>query len=354
MASPVERIGLRAGYGARQAPRVAWYVAHGYLMGRARRMAERMAPSGEAPERPRPPMPDRARLWGDLGALFVRDLANVEAGHYPMPAGEDGDLVDIVSRSRAFFSDLPRSFLRRRNKAHQEVLTEDRQDKFPRYYLQNFHYQSDGYLSEESARLYDVQVEVLFNGTANAMRRQALVPIARYLRSRDQREMQLADVACGTGRFLKAVKTAFPRLSVTGIDLSEPYLAEARRHLKGRSGVRLLDANAESLPLADASQDIVTSIYLFHELPPEVRKAVAAEMSRVLKPGGLLVFMDSLQRGDVEDYDGLLEVFPVGYHEPYFDSYTREDLAALFGEAGLERQTETLAFVSKVSTFRKP
>jgi hypothetical protein len=222
MATALQSLATRAGYGVRQAPRVAWYVAHGYAMGQARRLAERIAPSGEAPPRPSAPTPGQDRLWRDLRALFLRDLANIEAGIYPMPRAEDGDFGELVARSRDFFLDLPKSFMRRRNKAHQEVFTEEYRGRFPRYYLQNFHYQSGGYLSEESARLYDIQVEVLFNGAANAMRRQALVPIAAFLRGRDQRRMDLVDVACGTGRFLRFVKDAFPGLNVLGVICRSP------------------------------------------------------------------------------------------------------------------------------------
>lgn len=353
MSSPLGRLATRAGYGARQAPRIAWYIAHGYAMGRARRLMERIAPSGETPARPTGPTPTRDRLRADLRRLFFRDLANVEAGIYPMPRDLDGDLGEVVARSRDFFLDLPRSYLRRREKAHQEVFTEEFRGRFPRYYLQNFHYQSGGYLSEDSARLYDIQVEVLFNGAANAMRRQVLVPVADHLRGRDQRTMRLVDVACGTGRFLRFLKDAYPRLEALGVDLSAPYLDEARRHLTGRGRTRFALANAELLPLPDASQDIVTTIYLFHELPPKVRRQVAAEFARVLKPGGLLVFMDSLQRGDIGDYDGLLELFPVGYHEPYFDSYTREDLDGLFGKAGFTPASRELAFVSKLAAYTR-
>ena len=39
----------------------------------------------------------------------------------------------------------------------------------------------------------------------------------------------------------------------------------------------------------------VTCVYLFHELPGDVRRAVAAEMARVLRPGGLVVLVDSIQ-----------------------------------------------------------
>ena len=35
---------------------------------------------------------------------------------------------------------------------------------YPAYYLQNFHYQTDGWMSAESARLYDFQVETVFLG----------------------------------------------------------------------------------------------------------------------------------------------------------------------------------------------
>ena len=44
---------------------------------------------------------------------------------------------------------------------------------------------------------------------------------------------------------------------------------------------------------------------MMHELPPKVRREMIGEAARVLKPGGRLVIVDSLQRRDVPDYDGL-------------------------------------------------
>ncbi len=41
----------------------------------------------------------------------------------------------------------------------------------PEYYGRNFHYQTEGYLSEESAELYEHQTEILFMGTLGLMRR---------------------------------------------------------------------------------------------------------------------------------------------------------------------------------------
>jgi len=46
--------------------------------------------------------------------------------------------------------------------------------------------------------------------------------------------------------------------------------------------------------------------------------------------------VDSLQRGDQPDYQGLLELFPQNYHEPYYRSYSNEDFNALAAGCGLK------------------
>jgi len=337
MLSPLSKLS----YAARQGARVAWYMGH-YLASRP------SPPPRRRESRPRSPSPSRERLYADIGRLFASDLANVEAGRYPLPRDHDGSLGDLIAQSRAFFADLPSATARMREGRGEEIRAASESGVLPDYFLQNFHYQTGGYLTDDSARLYDMQVEVLFSGTANAMRRHCLVPLAEQLAGRDQRRVRLLDVACGTGRFLRQILEAWPRLAAQGIDLSAAYVAEARRHLSTHPRAALQVANAERLPFADRSFDVVTSIYLFHELPPEVRRTVAGEFARVLKPGGRLIFMDSLQIGDVPDYDGLLEAFPERFHEPYYASYAREDLAGLFAAAGLNTIETRPVFLSKL------
>ena len=209
-------------------------------------------------------------------------------------------------------------------------------------------------MTDDSASRYDTQVEVLFNGTANATRRQALPQLHEVFAGRDQRKLRLLDIGCGTGRFLDFLKQAWPRLPALGLDMSEPYVRYAKRHLKRWSRINLTVGNAEPLPVPDESQDAVTSIFLFHELPPKVRRIVFRECARVVKPGGRLVLVDSLQRGDQPDYDGLLELFPQNYHEPYYRSYAKEDFSALAAACGLTHIRDVKAFVSKVMVFDKP
>jgi ubiquinone/menaquinone biosynthesis C-methylase UbiE len=346
MIGPAER----AAYALSQTARISWFFGQKALAARmnGRLVSEDKRPKGLT-------FPDSSELLEEIRRLMRQDLANIEAGYYRMPH----DIIEppgkILRDAVRFFRDLPDVQRRRRDDINAEVFEEKRREgsALPRYYLQNFHYQTDGYLSDHSAELYDHQVEVLFGGAADAMRRQALVPLHHHFRTRRTTEARLLDVASGTGRFLTFVKDNYPRLDVTALDLSPNYLAQARRLLAPWSRTHVVQAAAESIPAPDSSFDAVTCIYLFHELPRKVRVAAAAEMARVLKPDGILVFVETVQKGDRPDFDGLLELFPIGFHEPYYADYVRQDLDELFTGAGLEIVDTTLAFMSKVVVLRK-
>jgi ubiquinone/menaquinone biosynthesis C-methylase UbiE len=303
------------------------------------------------------PVPGLWALLQDVLALQAKDARNVREGYYPSPLDAEGSLGSHIEALRRMFADLPRSAERRAEKRATEAAALPEAEGLPEYYTQNFHYQSGGYLTEESASLYDIQVETLFMGAAGAMRRQAVPPMVDFVRGRDQRQLKLLDVACGSGRFLQELSQAFPAMPMTGTDLSEAYVSEARRFLQGRRNVTLRQANAETLPFEADSFDIVTCIYLYHELPNEVRRHVTSEMARVLRPGGLLAFVDSLQWGDVEAYDGLLEAFPQRFHEPYYLDYLSDRVEGergVFAGFGLTAEACFPAFLSKVAVFRKP
>ena len=357
MSSPVSTVVTRFAYGLSQLPRVAWYLGHGLALRRLAEVARRREGSqSRARRRPHTdaPVPDRDYIYAEMIRLFMQDLANVETGIYPVPADHDGSLLTMIHRSRLFFEDLPKIHRRRQRRAYNEVLSKETRGKRPSYYLQNFHFQSGGWMTDDSAERYDTQVEVLLNGAANAIRRQALPQLHEAFAGRDQRKLQLLDIGCGTGRFLDFVKQTWPRLQTIGLDMSEAYLKHAQRHLKRWTRTGFVVGKAEAIPLPDNSQDAVTNIFLFHELPPKVRRITIRECARVLKPGGRLVILDSLQRGDRPDYDGLLELFPQNYHEPYYSSYANEDFGALAADCDLKPVRNVETFVSKVMVFDKP
>ena len=327
---------------AGQALRAGWYFALNRVvdwrtlrLGMARRY------------RPSRPVPSLQELLADQARLVIDDALAVRDRLCPPMEGPSAPLLHLERVGR-MLADLPEALTRRASADATTAKAEAAAAAVPPYYAQDFHFQTGGYLSERSASLYDVQVETLFMGAAAPMRRAALRAVCRHMRGRDQRKMSLLDVACGTGRFLRQVRLALPAIGLKGIDLSRAYLQEARGHLAGLRGAELIEAAAEHMPLADASVDIVTAIFLYHELPPEVRREVTAEIARVLKPGGLFVFLDSLQIGDRPGWDGLLEGFPVRFHEPFYRHYLIDDLEGMFREAGLAAQSASTPFLSKL------
>jgi len=208
---------------------------------------------------------------------------------------------------------------------------------YPDYYLQNFHWQTDGWLSVQSARSYEYTTEALFSGCQDAMQRQSLVSISEFVALTSgvvaEADLKLLEVAAGTGRQHTFIKDNWPAMQTVVSDLSPFYLQEAYENMEyfadftkkitGRDIAfpKFVQAKAEDLPFDPTSFHIVSCTYLFHEIPFPVRKAVAAEIFRVLKPGGICVITDSFQRGDFPERDHIGKRFPANYHEPYYLSY---------------------------------
>ena len=153
-------------------------------------LTNRLTPRGpqEVQDRPRPTgtVPSLRRLFEDLMQFLVRDATLVRDGILPPIDNQSDPFLTTLNRIQKMFRDLPNSNERRLNRDGQEVSRDIPQGDLPDYFVQNFHYQTGGYLTSESARLYDVQVETLFLGSCNAMRRQALKPIAAHIKGRDQ------------------------------------------------------------------------------------------------------------------------------------------------------------------------
>jgi ubiquinone/menaquinone biosynthesis C-methylase UbiE len=303
------------------------------------------------PSLPRATEEQIACLRERLGALFERDLYNVEQGVYPRDLLFRSPAVEDLRAVPALVGDLPRVAWRIWRRAWNDLPQDVDLKSFPPYYRRTFHWQSDGWLSDRSASLYDLEVEALFGGTGDVMRRMALPPLVEVLERHEQ--PRLLDIGCGTGRFLRHVLDVLPRARVSGLDLSPYYLARAHTLLGSHRQVSLVSDNAEHMPFNAEHFDAASCIFLFHELPPEVRRRVAAEAHRVIAPGGRLVVCDAAQVTDSPELQPFLEGFPRLYHEPFFKSYLRDDLGELLEQVGFEVERSEPAFLSKVVVARR-
>lgn len=344
----------RARYTAAQGLRAAWYGGQYAL---ARRRSAGFNRPGEPVFKPGN-KPDPKALRTAYFDLFRQDRSNIEAGLYPDPVSRDmrfRDLPKSLRRARAFLSDVAEVDRRRLDRKGTEVRASEAADpkRFPAYYRQNFHYQTDGWLSEDSAEIYDHQVEALFTGAGDAMRRIALGELVRAVREGDQKDTKVLDLACGTGRFMAQTLRAMPRLDLTGLDLSPHYAEAARKAVRRWPQAEVIEGMAENMPFEAERFDHLISIYLFHELPPRLRPKVIAEAARVLKPGGTFIIADSLQFGDVEGLDGFLEYFPEGFHEPYYKGYLGWAFDPAMQKHGFTSEKLSHAFLTKVRVWRK-
>jgi ubiquinone/menaquinone biosynthesis C-methylase UbiE len=297
-------------------------------------------------ETPPPPPGLQRSAWLEA---FRKDVADVRRGLYPPSEPLFSGPSEALRAMADFLDDVRAVEARRRRGEGTEARLQSVSGAYPSYYRQNFHFQTGGWFTRDSARRYEPQVEALFSGAAGAMRRRALSLLARALRSRDQRGLRIVDLACGAGGFLADLKSAFPRAAVFGLDLSPAYSLEAAE----RTGASVVQANVEHLPFADVSLDAASAVYLFHELPPRLRPAVAHEIARVMRPGGVFVLADSVQPSDQPGLERLLEAFPAFFHEPFYESWSKEDVAATFAEAGLRLLETDVAFLTKAWLFER-
>jgi ubiquinone/menaquinone biosynthesis C-methylase UbiE len=294
---------------------------------------------------------ERRELSRRMLALFESDWQNVEDGIYPASLAQDFSWWRLLRDYPRLVWDAPKVRRRVRANAYDDMPAEA--NGYPTYYQRNFHFQTDGYLGLDSAAMYETQVEFLFGGTANVMRRQVLPPVVRALGNRDRAHLKILDVACGTGPVLHMLASALPGARLYGVDLSPHYVAYARQALKDVVPLSLLVENAEQLPFIDGYFDAVTNVFLMHELPPKVRSRVLGEVARVLAPGGVFVLADSIQLGDVPAFARHLEHFPQQFHEPFYRQYLRDDLAGRLLDAGFEIVDTQLHFLTKVVTARR-
>lgn len=291
-------------------------------------------------------------------ALLDQDWQDAQAGIYPIELLFDTAWDEFFRFYPSVWLDVPKTWQKLQNRRFQEFSPGIDTDFYPKYYLQNFHQQTDGYLGEESANLYDLQVELLFGGTADPMRRRILPLVKNGL---DQlnlgtQRVKILDVACGTGRTLRQLRAMLPKAALFGTDLSPTYLRKANQLLSHNAAEvpQLVQANAEDLPYQENFFEAVTSVFLFHELPGQARQRVIEECYRVLQPGGTFVICDSIQLSDSEELTPMMEGFAATFHEPYYKDYIQDSLDHRLEQAGFQNITCQTYFMSKYFTAQKP
>jgi demethylmenaquinone methyltransferase/2-methoxy-6-polyprenyl-1,4-benzoquinol methylase len=163
------------------------------------------------------------------------------------------------------------------------------------------------------ARLYDLVMPAakpsdLAPGLASAER-----PVERVL-----------DVGGGTGRAARALTDTGLDRSPVVVDASAGMLAEARER-----GLRVVRADAGTLPVPDASVDAVFVVDALHHFPNG--RAAVDEAARVLRPGGVLVVRE-FDPGTIRGRLLVAAEHAIGFQSTFFGA---DELADVLARSGL-------------------
>ncbi len=140
------------------------------------------------------------------------------------------------------------------------------------------------------ASRYDVLNRLLSFGLDQGWRRK----VVEHLETLGSARLRLLDVATGTGDLMLALTEHSDKIAeAIGIDMSSRMLDEARKKIQSlnlENRIRLQQADAQKIPFADASFDVVTIAFCIRNVGHP--NAALKEMHRVLKPGGRLVVLE--------------------------------------------------------------
>ncbi|MEO7198082.1 MAG: class I SAM-dependent methyltransferase [Solirubrobacterales bacterium] len=150
---------------------------------------------------------------------------------------------------------------------------------------------------DRDARLYEQWWAPVLASSAAAL----LDRVAPWVEARVRASgaCRILDVGTGTGALAIDAARRWPRVTVTGVDASRGMLAVARQQAASELGhgalrIRWQRAEADSMPIDDASVDLVVSSFVYQLVPD--RAAALREAWRVLRPGGRLWLVTWIDR----------------------------------------------------------
>jgi phthiocerol/phenolphthiocerol synthesis type-I polyketide synthase E len=204
----------------------------------------------------------------------------------PAPAPVDEGLKLEVGKST---DEVKQNFRRFYNEVSKQL---DSSQFGPFSYFLNYGYVSNGEPDSAAVAL----PEKYFN-------RNSVKLVLEVIGDCDVNGLRVLDVGCGRGGTVHTVKQFFQPTTVIGLDLS-PNAIHFCNRVHRHPGVSFREGDAEQLPFADGSFDVVTNVESSHTYP-NIR-SFYLEVHRVLAPGGYFLYTDVLPRTKSDECIGLL------------------------------------------------
>jgi len=155
------------------------------------------------------------------------------------------------------------------------------------------------------------------------------------------------DIGCGVGTSTFALQSCLAKhghaeASILGVDLSPYFVAVAR--FRNTASAQLAvkfqhgdGTNLSPLGIGDGSYDYVCVSEVTHEMPQDVIRQLLAEVARVLRPGGVLSYLDLNPEQALRDNTVLALTERIALqNEPYYHEYLGFDMEAGMAAAGFQ------------------
>lgn len=148
------------------------------------------------------------------------------------------------------------------------------------------------------------------------------------------------ELACGTGILTRVLRDRLPASTkLVATDLNEPMFRNATQKFRQGEAVEWKQADAASLPFADAAFDAVVCQFGIMFVPD--KELGAREAHRVLKPGGVFLFnvWDSMEHNDLcriahETISSFFEKDPPTFYQVPFGYHDHAEITRVLKDAG--------------------
>ncbi|CAB9504803.1 Sarcosine/dimethylglycine N-methyltransferase [Seminavis robusta] len=119
----------------------------------------------------------------------------------------------------------------------------------------------------------------------------------------DSSKVRILDMGCGYGGLLRRLVESGLVWSATGCDISVKMCHQARRlneEHKSADVIAILEESYLDTSVKDESVDLVISMDALLHVGPEGQRKAMKEASRVLRPGGWMIFSDIMQQENAD------------------------------------------------------
>ncbi|HKN33954.1 MAG TPA: methyltransferase domain-containing protein [Terriglobales bacterium] len=163
--------------------------------------------------------------------------------------------------------------------------------------------------------------------------------VRKYMAGRLKPRAEVLSVGCGPGVILRELCALDPSIRATGIDISGERVGDAAHKHAANPRLKFVRGDAHAMQFPSDSFDVVYARMLFEYLKDKGR--AAAEMVRVCRPGGMVLFQDldgQLLWNYPEDpaVQRAVEKVVAGLAKTGFDAFVGRKLFSLAQKAGLK------------------